>query len=75
MGIIPARGGSKEIKRKNLLKIRGKTLIELAIRSAKRSKMLTRTIFSSEDKKILNIAKKAGAEIPFIRPKNLAKDN
>ena len=75
LGIIPARGGSKEIKRKNLLKIRGKTLIELAIRSAKRSKMLTRTIFSSEDKKILNIAKKAGAEIPFIRPKNLAKDN
>ena len=75
MGIIPARGGSKEIKRKNLLKIRGKTLIELAIRSAKRSKMLTRTIFSSEDKKILNIAKKAGADIPFIRPKNLAKDN
>ena len=53
LGIIPARGGSKEIKRKNLLKIRGKTLIELAIRSAKRSKMLTRTIFSSEDKKIL----------------------
>jgi CMP-N-acetylneuraminic acid synthetase len=75
LGIIPARGGSKEIKRKNLLKIRGKTLIELAIRSAKRSKMLTRTIFSSEDKKILNIAKKAGADIPFIRPKNLAKDN
>ena len=74
LGIIPARGGSKEIKRKNLLKIRGKTLIELAIRSAKRSKMLTRTIFSSEDKEILKVAKAAGAEVPFIRSAELSDD-
>ena len=75
LGIIPARGGSKEIKRKNLLKIGGKTLVELAIKSAKKSKLLTRIILSSEDKEILKIAKKAGVEIPFIRPKELAKDN
>jgi len=75
LGIIPARGGSKEIKRKNLLKIGGKTLVELAIKSAKKSKLLTRIILSSEDKEILKIAKKAGVEIPFIRPKKLAKDN
>ena len=73
LGIIPARGGSKEIKRKNLLKIGGKTLVELAIKSAKKSKLLTRIILSSEDKEILKIAKKAGVEIPFIRPKNLLK--
>ena len=75
MGIIPARGGSKEINRKTLLKIGGKTLVELAIKSAKKSKLLTRIILSSEDKEILKIAKKAGVEIPFIRPKKLAKDN
>ena len=75
LGIIPARGGSKEIKRKNLLKIGGKTLVELAIKSAKKSKLLTRIILSSEDKEILKIAKKSGVEIPFIRPKKLAKDN
>ena len=75
LGVIPARGGSKEIKRKNLSKIAGKTLVELAIKSAKKSKKLTRTIFSSEDKEILKVAKKVGADIPFVRPKNLAKDN
>ena len=75
LGIIPARGGTKEIKRKNILKIGGKTLVELAIKSAKKSKLLTRIILSSEDKEILKIAKKAGVEIPFIRPKKLAKDN
>ena len=53
LGVIPARGGSKEIKGKNLSKIGGKTLVELAIKSAKNSKLLTRTILSSEDKKIL----------------------
>ena len=75
LGIIPARGGTKEIKRKNILKIGGKTLVELAIKSAKKSKLLTRIILSSEDKEILKIAKKSGVEIPFIRPKKLAKDN
>ena len=75
LGVIPARGGSKEIKKKNLLKVGGKTLVELAIKSARKSKLLTRTIFSSEDKEILKVAKAAGAEVPFIRPKKLAKDN
>ena len=74
LGVIPARGGSKEIKGKNLSKIGGKTLVELAIKSAKNSKLLTRTILSSEDKKILSVGKKAGADIPFIRPKKLAGD-
>ena len=75
LGIIPARGGSKEIKKKNLLKIGGKTLVELAIKSANKSKLLTRTIFSSEDKEILKVAKAAGAEVPFIRPKKLSTNN
>ena len=75
LGIILARGGSKEVPRKNLLKIGGKTLVELAIQSANQSKLLTRTIFSTDDNEILNIAVNAGAYAPFIRPKNLAQDN
>ncbi len=75
LGIILARGGSKEVPRKNLLKIGGKTLVELAIQSANKSKLLTRTIFSTDDNEILNIAVNAGAYAPFIRPKNLAQDN
>ena len=75
LGVIPARGGSQEIKRKNLAKIGGKTLVELAIKSANESKLLTRTILSSEDKEIIKVGRKAGVEIPFIRPKNLAKNN
>ena len=46
LGIIPARGGSKEVLRKNLLKLKNKTLIELAIDSSNQSKILSRTIFS-----------------------------
>jgi len=75
LGIILARGGSKEVPRKNLLKIGGKTLVELAIQSANKSKLLTRTIFSTDDNEILNIAVNAGAYAPFIRPENLAQDN
>ena len=75
LGIILARGGSKEVPRKNLLKIGGKTLVELAIQSANQSKLLTRTIFSTDDNEILNIAVNAGAYAPFIRPENLAQDN
>jgi CMP-N,N'-diacetyllegionaminic acid synthase len=74
LGIILARGGSKEIPRKNLLKLNGKTLVELAIKSAKKSKLLNKVVFSTEDKEIYRVAKKAGAYLPFIRPKSLAQD-
>ena len=74
LGVIPARGGSKEIPRKNLLKIKNKTLIELAINSASESKMLTKTIFSSDDAEMINVANGAECEVPFIRPKELASD-
>ena len=75
LGVIVARGGSKEIPRKNLLKLKGKTLVEIAIQSAKKSKLLSKVIFSTEDKEIYKIAKKAGAYLPFIRPKKLADDS
>ena len=73
LGIIPARGGSKSIKRKNLKKMSGKPLIAWSIISALKSN-LNRVIISTEDKKIAKTAKKYGADIPFIRPENLAQD-
>ncbi len=75
LGIVIARGKSKEIPQKNLLKIGGKTLVELAIESAANSKMLTRHLLSTDDEKIINVAKKTGIDIPFIRPRHLAKDD
>ena len=75
LGVVLARGGSKEVPRKNLLKLGNKTLVDLAIQSANESKLLTRTIFSTDDDEILDIAIKAGAYAPFIRPAKFAQDN
>ena len=73
--IIPARGGSKGVKRKNIRKLNGKPLIGYAIESALESNFFSNVFVSTEDKKISSIAKKYGAEIPFLRPKKLASDN
>ena len=74
LGVIPARGGSKGLPRKNLLKIGNKTLIQRAIESANKSKMITRIIFSSDDDELIEEARKFNVEIPFKRPKELAQD-
>ena len=58
LALIPARKGSKSIINKNLLKIKNKTLVEIAIKSAKKSKFLSNIIVSSDDVRILNLAKK-----------------
>lgn len=71
LGIIPARGGSKEIKRKNLLKIGNKSLIEIAVKSVKESKYLTRTIFSTDDEEMYKLGRKLNVEVPFKRPKKI----
>ncbi len=74
LGVIPARGGSKEIKNKNLLKLGNKSLIEIAIKNSKQSKLINRLIFSSDSKKLIRQANKFNIEIPFIRPRKLATD-
>ena len=74
LGIIPARGGSKEVPRKNLLKIGGKSLIELAIDSAIESKFLTKILLSSDDDEMIKEGNKINRFAPFKRPKNLATD-
>ena len=75
LGIIPARGGSKGIKNKNLRKVLTKPLIYYTIRDALSYKDIYKTIVSTDSVEIAEVAKKCGAEVPFIRPKKLAKDN
>jgi len=75
LGLIPARGGSKGLPRKNIKPLLGKPLIAWTIEKALTSKYLDRVIVSTDDKEIAEISKKYGAEVPFIRPKELAMDN
>lgn len=72
LGIIPARGGSTEILRKNLVDIGGKPLISYTIEAAKKSKTLSRIICSTDCHDIMDVALQHGAEIPFLRPPELA---
>ena len=72
---IAARGGSKGVPRKNIRMLAGKPLIAYTIETAKKSKLFSSIIVSTEDKQITNIAKKYGADVPFLRPKKLATDN
>ena len=73
LSIIPARGGSKGIKNKNIINLAGKPLISWTIEASLRSKFITKTIVSSDDSEILDISKKFGSNI-IKRPKNLATD-
>lgn len=75
VALIPARGGSKGLPGKNIKPLRGKPLIAWTIEQAKKSKYIDRIIVSTEDDEICAIAKKYGADIPFTRPKYLAKNN
>lgn len=72
--IIPARGGSKSIPQKNIKLLDGRPLIQYSIDYSKKCNIVDRTIVSTESEKIASIARKCGAEIPFIRPKSLALD-
>lgn len=75
LAVIPARGGSKGIKNKNLKYVGKKKLLEIAICEAKKVKKINKLIVSTDSIKIANEANKHGAEIPFLRPKKLASDN
>jgi len=75
LGIIPARGGSKGVPRKNIKLLAGKPLIAWTIEEAKKSQYLDRLILSSEDTEIIITAKTWGCEAPFVRPAELARDD
>lgn len=74
IAIIPARGGSKRIPRKNIKVFRGKPMIAYAITAAKDSGLFSRIVVSTDDEEIARIANEWGAETPFIRPSELAND-
>lgn len=72
--IIPARGGSKGIPKKNIVLVNNKPLIQYTIDAALGSKYLDNIIVSTDDKEIADVSISLGASVPFLRPKNLATD-
>jgi D-3-phosphoglycerate dehydrogenase / 2-oxoglutarate reductase len=74
LGVIPARGGSKSVPRKNIAPVHGKPLITYTIEAAQRSRLLTHFLVSSDDAEIMAVARQYGAPVPFIRPAELATD-
>ncbi|MDR5831959.1 pseudaminic acid cytidylyltransferase [Caballeronia sp. LP006] len=75
IAVIPARGGSKRITRKNIKEFAGKPMIGYAIAAAVESKLFDHVIVSTDDEEIAAISASLGADVPFLRPKNLADDH
>ncbi|MDA9742885.1 acylneuraminate cytidylyltransferase family protein [Pelagibacteraceae bacterium] len=75
LAIIPARSGSKRLKNKNIRLFCGKPLISYSIKESKKSYFIDKAIVSTDSLQIANLSKKFGIEVPFLRPKNLSKDN
>ena len=74
LAVIPARGGSKGVPRKNVRQLNGKPLIAWTIEQAIQSRYVDRVVVSSEDDEICEVARQSGAETPFVRPESLASD-
>jgi len=74
LALIPARGGSKSLPRKNVLPVSGRPLLTWSIQHALSSQLINRTIVSTDDDEIAKIAIQYGAEVPFIRPAEFAQD-
>lgn len=75
LAVIPARGGSKGIPRKNIVLINGKPLIQYTIDEARKSQYIDSIIVSTDDKEIAKTSYELGAEVPFLRPRELAEDS
>lgn len=74
LGLVVARGGSRGLPRKNVLPLGGRPLIAWTVEAARGARALTRAIVSSEDGEILDRAREAGGETPFVRPAAFASD-
>ena len=72
--VIPARGGSKRIQRKNIKEFNGKPIIAYSIEAALKSNCFDQVIVSTDDDEISEVARKYGAQVPFIRPDELSTD-
>ena len=75
LAVIPARGGSKRIPRKNILPFAGMPMIAYAIHAAQRSGLFSHIVVSTDDAEVAGVAQHAGAELPFMRPPELADDD
>lgn len=75
LALIPARSGSKSVKDKNIRDINGKPMIAYSIEHGLRSEYVNRVIVSTDSEKYAEIARKYGAEVPFLRPEEFARDN
>jgi len=75
VGVIPARGGSKSIPRKNLKEVAGKPLIAHTIIAAMKTKLVSRVIVSTDDEEIARVSRDFGVDVPILRPRELAKDD
>ena len=75
LGLIPARGGSKAIPRKNLAPLAGRPLLAYTCDAALASQRLTRIVLSTDDSAIAEIGRQCGVEVPFVRPADLAQDD
>lgn len=74
IAIIPARGGSKGLPGKNIKELNGKPLISYTVEAALKSRYIDKVIVSTDSEEIADIAKRSGAEVPFIRPDELSSD-
>jgi N-acylneuraminate cytidylyltransferase len=74
LAVVPARGGSKGIPRKNLQLLGGKPLVALAVEAGLSARLVSRVLCSTDDPEIASVAEGAGAEVPFMRPAELAQD-
>ena len=75
LGIIPARKNSKGLKRKNIIKVKNKTLIEYTLSAASNAKLINKSFVTSDDKKILKIASGYKKTLIHLRPSKFASDN
>ena len=73
LSIIPARGGSKGIPLKNIVKINGKPLLYYTIQASLQTLLVTRTVVSTDNENTSNLAKKIGVKSPFLRPPELSE--
>ena len=74
LSVIPCRGGSKGIPRKNIKQVDGEPLLTYTVRASLEANYVDRTIVSTDDEEIAQVAREAGADVPFIRPSELATD-
>src|SRR5712692_2677503 len=75
LALIPARGGSKGVPRKNLHPLAGRPLLAHTIEAARAARLVSRVVVTTDSREIARAARKAGAEVPFMRPATLARDD